>query len=347
MNARKLSWAACIVALAASANLSADVPVTLTVGATAHALDGAYEVDDATLPTWAIEYRPVERFGAEFSYSRGDTGGNQGFEADIEQWRFDGLFYLRPRDGVHPYLSFGAGRTEREWDRPGPTDGRGGDDIDEQLNLGAGFRYFISDHWSVRADGRWLHGVSEGRDDFGITLGLSYSFAPPRSPEPPPPEPMLEPVPVDSDGDGVFDDSDDCPNTPPGTEVDSRGCKLQKMRIASITLKVNFAFDSSVVEHYDFEDIGSLALFLKRFEEVDVEIEGHTDSTGTDEYNQGLSERRANAVVAILRDEHGIAPDRFMPQGYGESSPIASNDTREGRAENRRVVANLEVEYLE
>ena len=327
-----------------------EVPVTVTGGVTALFLDGKYELDGGTLPMGAIEYRLHERFGVEFTFARGEADGLGIHDADIDHWRFDGLYYLSTlstHDRFHPYLAFGAGRTERDWERPVPPENFGGDDVDEQLNVGAGFRYYVSDRWSVRADGRWLHSMSESRDDLGFTLGLSYSFQPLRSPEPPPPEPMPEPPPADSDGDGVPDSIDECPNTPPGTEVDSRGCRVQTVKIASITLRVNFAFDSDVVEEYEFEDVASLALFLKRFEEVMVEIEGHTDSTGPDRYNQGLSERRAAAVVAMLRDEHGIAGSRLRPVGYGESRPVASNETREGRAANRRVVASLEVEYLE
>lgn len=345
-SSKRFPWVVGILALWAVPPSFGEVPVTVTGGGTALFLDGKYELDNGTMPMGAIEFRLAERFGVEFTYARGEAEGLGDYDADIEHWRFDGLYYFSTKDKFYPYLAFGAGRTEREWDRPAPPDGFGGDDADEQLNIGAGFRYYLSDHVSVRADGRWLHSMSEDRDDIGISFGLSYSFQPLPSP-PPPPAPPPEPPPADSDGDGVPDSMDECPNTPPGTEVDSRGCRVKTVKIASIKLTVNFAFDSHTVEEYEFEDIASLALFLQRFEEITVEIEGHTDSTGPDLYNQGLSERRAAAVVSILRDEHGIAGHRLRPVGYGESRPVASNDTREGRAENRRVVASLEVEYLE
>jgi OOP family OmpA-OmpF porin len=69
---------------------------------------------------------------------------------------------------------------------------------------------------------------------------------------------------------------------------------------------------------------------------VNVEIQGHTDNTGSDEYNQGLSQRRADAVKAYFVDK-GIAEGRLSTMGYGESQPVASNDTVEGRFQNRRV----------
>ena len=67
-----------------------------------------------------------------------------------------------------------------------------------------------------------------------------------------------------------------------------------------------------------------------------VEVAGHTDSTGAEEYNQGLSERRANSVKDYLVSK-GVQAQRLQAKGYGESMPVASNDTKEGRAENRRV----------
>ena len=78
-----------------------------------------------------------------------------------------------------------------------------------------------------------------------------------------------------------------------------------------------------------------------------VRVEGHTDSDGPEAYNQGLSQRRSEAVVDVLVNQYGIARSRLNPVGYGESRPVASNDTAEGRAENRRVMATLEVKYKE
>ena len=112
-------------------------------------------------------------------------------------------------------------------------------------------------------------------------------------------------------------------------------------------LLVNFDFDSAVVKEQYFNDLGELAAFLKRFEDLQVDVEGHTDSVGPDDYNQQLSQRRAQAVVDMLVNQYGIAASRLEAKGYGETRPVASNDTAEGRAENRRVMATLEVEYEE
>jgi OOP family OmpA-OmpF porin len=78
---------------------------------------------------------------------------------------------------------------------------------------------------------------------------------------------------------------------------------------------------------------------LKRYPDLRIEVAGHTDSRGAEAYNQDLSERRANAVATYLRDA-GVT-NSVSARGYGESQPVASNDTDEGRQQNRRVVLRV------
>lgn len=133
----------------------------------------------------------------------------------------------------------------------------------------------------------------------------------------------------DADGDGVPDSRDRCPNTPRGAIVSAQGC---------------WAF-SGILFDYDQATIraGYANLFdnainvLKQNPGLTVEIQGHTDSHGSDTYNQTLSENRAATVKQHLIN-NGIAASRLTTRGYGESQPVASNATSEGRAENRRVV---------
>lgn len=103
-------------------------------------------------------------------------------------------------------------------------------------------------------------------------------------------------------------------------------------------------FKEQVLFGYDRSDLGSgaqanldkLVNILNKYPDTDIQIIGHTDSKGSDAYNQGLSERRANAVVSYLRT-HNIASGRLTARGMGEADPIAANDTDENRALNRRV----------
>ena len=138
-------------------------------------------------------------------------------------------------------------------------------------------------------------------------------------------------APLDSDGDGVIDPNDLCPDTPRGTRVGPQGCPCD------LTLKLNFAFDSSALTDSDKAQLDAAVAELKRLNWTSGVIEGHTDSIGSDAYNQKLSERRAATVREYLIAQ-GIAESRMAPTGFGESQPVADNKTAEGRAENRRVV---------
>jgi OOP family OmpA-OmpF porin len=99
---------------------------------------------------------------------------------------------------------------------------------------------------------------------------------------------------------------------------------------------VNFDFDKSNIRPDAAVILDEAVRILGTGSGAAVSIEGHTDWIGTDAYNQGLSERRANSVMNYLVD-HGVDASRLSTAGYGESRPIASNQTREGRALNRRV----------
>jgi len=136
----------------------------------------------------------------------------------------------------------------------------------------------------------------------------------------------------DSDGDGVADARDKCPNTPKGELVDENGCTLK------LTLHINFDFDKAEIKPEFEPDLKKAGDFVQKNQKVPyILIVGYTDSTGEADYNQQLSERRAQAVRQYLIDTFGVEPKRLIAQGGGETNPVASNDTEEGRAQNRRV----------
>jgi len=132
----------------------------------------------------------------------------------------------------------------------------------------------------------------------------------------------------DSDGDGVVDSKDKCPNTPKGAIVDRDGCWAFH--------GVLFDFDSATIKAGNEAMFRNAIKVLKLNPTLTVEIQGHTDSQGAEEYNQKLSERRAESVKQKLVD-HGISSARLTIKGFGEANPVASNDTEAGRAHNRRV----------
>lgn len=103
---------------------------------------------------------------------------------------------------------------------------------------------------------------------------------------------------------------------------------------------ITFATGSADLNASFFSVLDSVALVLKEFDKTIIDVAGHTDSVGSDQTNQALSERRANTVAQYLRSK-GVSDQRIMAVGYGESRPIASNDTPEGRQQNRRVELTL------
>lgn len=144
---------------------------------------------------------------------------------------------------------------------------------------------------------------------------------------------------IDSDGDGVPDYEDACPGTPRGTPVDTRGCETIKKIVVS---DVNFDFDRATIKPEGESILNAAAEQIKQNSAAvkSVSVSGHTDSTGPEAYNQALSERRANAVKSYLE---GKGVTDVSAKGMGESSPVADNATREGRAKNRRVEIDVQM----
>lgn len=151
--------------------------------------------------------------------------------------------------------------------------------------------------------------------------------------------------PTDSDNDGVYDGLDRCPNTRRGTEVDRNGCPVPEPEpepepepVTYTFRDVNFEFDSARLTSAGEALLREIGQTLAGIDNVRVEVHGHTDSVGTEEYNMTLSARRARAVRDFLVENfRALTAGQFTVRDFGESQPIASNDTADGRARNRRV----------
>lgn len=138
---------------------------------------------------------------------------------------------------------------------------------------------------------------------------------------------------ADSDGDGVVNAKDDCPNTAKGTATNSRGCALK----ASIDLSnIEFATGTAKFSSASLTELNDIAKVLVENAHMNFEVAGHTDSSGNYDRNVSLSQSRADAVRTYLINK-GVASNRLTAKGYGPDQPVASNDTVDGRARNRRV----------
>lgn len=135
---------------------------------------------------------------------------------------------------------------------------------------------------------------------------------------------------LDEDNDGIPDYLDACPGTPAGSTVDLKGCSIL------FTLDILFETNSARLTASDKQLIDEALPTIKASSSSMLEVTGHTDSRASSEYNQALSERRAASVKDYLVSS-GIAASRIETHGWGESRPVASNETDNGRAKNRRV----------
>lgn len=145
---------------------------------------------------------------------------------------------------------------------------------------------------------------------------------------------------LDNDSDTINDTTDRCPNEPGPAE--EQGCPrvYQDVEVTStgivIRQRVYFEFDRAVIRDRSFPILNTVAQVMRDFPDITIEIQGHTDDHGSDDYNLRLSGERAGAVRTYLI-EQGTPADRMTSRGYGESRPIETNRTPAGRATNRRV----------
>jgi len=184
-------------------------------------------------------------------------------------------------------------------------------------------------------------GCARDTDDDGIVDGIDQC---PRTP--PKVEVDNRGCPKDSDGDGIYDGIDRCPNTPEGIPVDTIGCpKTPKLKKGeSITVRINFetcSWDVSSDESIKLQDALNM---LRGYPEMVIEVEGHTDNRGIGPGckqkgvadNVDLSYKRAESVRQWLIDR-GVESSRIRTKGYGETKPTATNETADGREQNRRI----------
>jgi OOP family OmpA-OmpF porin len=296
---------------------------------------------------WAGEMYVATPFQSDITFKNLGEG-----EADVLPLTFSALYYFNPNGRWRPYLGAGINFTEFSGEKP------------NELHLGgsigpaatAGIDFLFTRHWFATLDLRWIYVQTEvqakgSNNDFGhlqlnpLVAGamVGYRFGgrqPPVVAAPPPPvaAPVAAaPAPVapakcsDGDGDGVCDADDRCPNTPAGDAVDKYGCSLVSR------LAVYFDFDKSELRPESITELERVVQFMNDIPTSTAKIVGHTDSIGTVEYNQALSERRAKAVYDYLASR-GVSPSRMQAIGMGESDPVADNATEAGRQLNRRVM---------
>ena len=287
----------------------------------------SYQLSEDVWYYAGLGYDLTDRFSLELSTFDLDprlSGSRQ--KVDIDHYKLDGIYDLGFDVGRGvPFVLAGVGHVNFDGES------------DTLWDVGLGLEFPLTDRLSLRTTARSFHPLSRNHEDndFGVDLSLMFYLGEPVGG----PRETRRRLPArDSDNDGVPDSRDECPDTPLAYRVDRDGCPIPVDEVARMELLVNFEFDRSEVRSQYFDAIGEVAEFLEQYPDLMVDLEGHTDSVGTDAYNQGLSERRANAVRDVLIDRFGVAASRVTTTGYGESEPVTSNRTERGRAQNRRVI---------
>ncbi|MEO5566453.1 MAG: OmpA family protein [Luteimonas sp.] len=307
-------------------------------------------------PNWSLE--------TELNYQNPDKTNNSNLWWSQYGISADARYHFRNADAKWwPYVRMGLGLQRHE--EEGIRDPRFGtpvggfpaqhEDNNLALNLGAGLQFDFG-RMDLRTeigtrvdfdDTQFRAGQQEDYfTDMLASIGMTIALGPDQA-APVMAAPSVAPncADMDDDGDGVNNCDDKCPASEAGQTIGPDGCPVP----VSIDLKgVNFDFDKSTLRPDAVVILNEAIEILKRYPDLKVEVAGHTDSKGTDAYNQGLSERRARAVYDYVTG-NGIDASRLVgPNGYGESRPIAPNtnpdgsDNPEGRAQNRRTEMNVQ-----
>lgn len=261
----------------------------------------------------------------------------------------DVVYAFGNRDELTPYVLAGGGYNYNDV-MPDSTDG-----CDAFFNVGMSIKhkFFGMDMIRWRLEARALRdSFMDDMMDYRVAAGLEFALGKSKTaqPQPEPTRIMQEktrevirevPVPVaaasmanqDLDGDGVINSRDKCPYTPEGAKVDGDGCVLAQ----TLTMKdVTFETNSSKLTLNGQRILDQVVAFLNSDDKVNLSIEGHTDSRGSDAHNLKLSQERASSARSYLVSK-GVAAGRLTAKGYGETRPVANNDSDAGREANRRV----------
>ena len=324
--------------------------------------------DNATSPGIVLGWSFLDNWAGEGQFYRmspdlKDPPSGPGGTGQVQSWSANVLYHFKRFGWFTPFVTIGGGRGD--YDRAGKINGIGdhfgNTSTQDEYNFGLGTYVGTSKRFAFRLDVRGIYLNDAEELQPYASAGLVLKLGRVEEPAPPPaPPPVVDTdgdgvpdssdacpgtphgvkvdargCPLDSDGDGVPDYLDKCPNTPPGTKVDATGCPIPAAA-ATFDLTVEFAFNSAEINDLSFRELRKAMTFMRENPNTNAVVEGNTDNKGTDAYNQKLSERRAAAVKDVLV-KSGIDASRLTTVGYGESRPIASNDTEEGRAKNRRV----------
>lgn len=315
--------------------------------------------DSKISPEFSILYSPKAKY---------EAGG----DSSITRGAFNGVYTFDTTNNFVPFAKAGIGIENVGNETEANQDGF-------FLDAGVGTKYFFTEDIALKAEAIYLAKYANqnaGHFDSNLIamVGLTFAFGDSTQPQPKEepkqevikeePVVVAEPIDGDDDNDGVLNSKDQCPNTKAGLEVDEKGCELDSDKDGvlnsldicpntpiganvnsdgcpqEVTLQINFQTNSSDITSASTTYVDKFAEFLKTYSNYSAKIVGYTDSKGSAAYNKKLSQKRADSVVNALK-ERGVDPKQLSSDGMGEENPVADNSTKEGRAKNRRIEAEL------
>jgi OOP family OmpA-OmpF porin len=313
-----------------------------------------HNVNDSWTNEVSLGYMVLPALAAEASltfpsFLQGDM------KPEVSQYQLKGLYFFGERP-LKPYLTAGYGIEIFDVPQDGALDRK-----THVFSWGGGVQYDLNDELFGRAELHIDEMTDEGNEHGVFMMEIGYRFGggmmrtketvveefkpvepvvvEPVIEEPVIEEPVVEevkpvviPEPADSDNDGVIDDNDECMDTLAGANVNAKGCAVFEGNLHG----VNFESGSTRLTANARTILDNAAAALRNYPDAMVEIAAYTDSQGAEAFNLRLSQQRADSVRNYLIGK-GLSADQLTARGYGEASPIASNVTAAGRAENRRV----------
>ncbi|MEK6788941.1 MAG: OmpA family protein [Pseudomonadota bacterium] len=331
-----------VATILASSAMAAHAEFTVSPMIGYHLFDNDLGPEDGSAAaSIALGYRVNPNVGLEARFGQSEPDLNGGGEARVQNTTLDAYYRFNADGQLQPYGLIGGGQARAK--------GLGNTFDTTIANVAVGAFYQLTDNLALRGELRGVQYVEDKLQNSvdGIaSVGVLYGFggkkeAPVVAPVviPEPVAAVAPPVVADDDNDGVNNDLDKCPGTPTTVVVDENGCPKMLTETVAKEIRVLFDTNKSVVKPAFNAEIEAVAKLMKEYPTAKVEVQGHTDSRGSAELNDKLSQDRADAVAAVLTGTYGVEADRVSAKGYGAAQPVADNKTAEGQTANRRVVA--------
>ena len=272
--------------------------------------EGNQDLDHSPVYGLRLGYDFTKNIGAEvvFDYVNADYT-TADISSNVFNYRVEGLYNFMPDSKLVPFIAAGIGGMSIDYGDANK------DKTRFTFDYGVGLKYFLTDCIALRADVRHVLAFGNFNNNLEYTMGLTFYFG------------------------GKKEDLQEMKKEP---VAEAEPTIIEKGRV---TLNVQFDTGKAVVKPAYYKEIESVTDVMKKYPKLKIVVEGHTDNVGGEKYNLNLSQKRAEAIRAVMVNNFKIESSRITAKGFGYSRSIGDNKTNEGRQSNRRSEAVVEYEY--